>query len=190
MNCFFPPCIIFKACSFTSKFFNDCLSRAASRDVHQPAWIPQYYFITAHMSMHQQSRNRDNKNSLMDLLENQCVNPSLPLHVPFGAMTHSFAAKLRLSSVSSLQTRPVVGPFVCHPLSLRLSLAITVSHSFHSVQRATILSILLYPSHARNLSHLVDHVPSPISISFSRNPWERSIEWPYVLAHRSVQFGR
>ena len=153
---------------------------------------PILLHYTIHMSMHQQSRNRDNKNSLMDLLENQCVNPSLPLHVPFGALTHSFAAKLGLSSVSSLQTRPVVGPFVCHPLPLRLSLslslAITVSHSFHSVQRVTILPILLYPTHARNLAHLVDHVPSPIS--FSRNPWERSIECPYVLAHRSVQFGR
>ena len=143
------------------------------------------------MFTHQQSRNRDDKNSVMDLLENQCVNPSLPLRVPFGALTHSFAAKLGLSSVSSLQTRPVVGRLVCHPLSLRLSLslslAITVSHSFRCVQRATNLSILLYPSHARNLSHLADHVPSPISISFSRNPWERSIVCPYVLAHRTVQ---
>lgn len=152
---------------------------------------PGHTNITSLQHTHQQSRNCDNKNSLMALLENQRVNPSLPLRVPFGALTHSFAAKLGLSSVSSLQTRPAVGRFVCHPLSLRLSLS-----CYHCVSFVPLRLVRHHPfnpslSFSRSyLSHLVDHVPSHISISFSLNPWERSIECLYVLAHRSVQFGR
>jgi hypothetical protein len=110
--------------------------------------------------MHQRCRNRGDKNSLMDLLENQCVNPYLPLRVPFAALTHSFAAKLGLSSVSSLQTRPAVERFVCHPLSLRLSLLISMCLIRSTPSNAPPFSpsFSLSPS----LSYLVDqfHLPS------------------------------